>query len=117
MTLSILGTYQIQGGVILKTLIAALILISALSINAFAQGGGEYTVKAVKGNYVIIGEKPYKMLTKCEGIQPEDKVSFSESPITCLKATLVNLLTLSECEVECISNESKPYEPEPETEY
>lgn len=101
----------------MKTLITALILISALSINASAQSGGEYTVKAVKGDTVIIGEKPYKMLTKCDGIKPEDKVSFSESPLTCLKATLVNLLTLTECEVECIANEGTPYEPEPETEY
>lgn len=116
-TLSILGTYQIQEGVILKTLITALIVITALSVNTYAQSGSEYTVTAIKGNYVVIGEKPYKMLTKCEGIQPEDKVSFSESPITCLKATLVNLLTLSECEVECVSNEGTPYEPEPETEY
>ena len=101
----------------MKTFITVLILISTLSVNTFAQGGGEDTVTAIKGNYVMIGEKPYKMLTKCEGIQPEDKVSFSESPITCLKATLVNLLTLSECEVECVSNEGTPYEPEPETEY
>jgi len=101
----------------LKILITALIIISALSVSTFAQGGGEYTVKEIKGEYVIIGEKPYKMLTKCEGIKPQDKVSFSESPITCLKATLVNLLTLSECEVECVSNESTPYEPEPETAY
>jgi len=109
--------HQTKEGVILKTLITALIVISALTANTFAQSGGEYTVSAIKGNYVIIGEKPYKMLTKCEGIKPEDKVSFSESPITCLKTTLVNLLTLSECEVECLSNEGTPYEPEPETEY
>ena len=101
----------------MKTLITALIALSALSATTFAQGGGEYTVREIKGDYVIIGEKPYKMLTKCEGIKPQDKVSFSESPITCLKATLVNLLTLSECEVECVSNESTPYEPEPETAY
>lgn len=101
----------------MKILVIALFILSALSMSTFAQSGGEYTVKAIKGNYVIIGEKPYKMLTKCEGIKPEDKVSFSESPITCLKATLVNLLTLSECEVECVSNEGTPYEPEPETEY
>jgi len=100
----------------MKTLLTALLIISALSINTFAQNQAEYTVKAIKGNYIIIGEKPYKMLTKCEGIKPEDKVSFSESPITCLKATLVNLLTLSECEVECLSNEGIPYQPEPETE-
>jgi hypothetical protein len=109
--------YQTKEGFILKIFITALIVFSALSVNTFAQSGGEYTVTAIKDNYVIIGEKPYKMLTKCEGIQPEDKVSFSESPITCLKATLVNLLTLSECEVECASNESTPYEPEPETAY
>lgn len=104
-------------GLILRILITAILFISALSITAFAQSGGEYRVKAVKGDYIIIGEKPYKMLTKCEGIKPLDKVSFSESPITCLKATVVNLLTLSECEVECVSNESTPYEPEPETAY
>jgi hypothetical protein len=100
----------------LKILIAGLLIISTLSINSFAQGSSEYTVRAVKGDYVIIGEKPYKMLTKCEGIKAEDKVSFSESPITCLKATIVNLLTLSECEVECIDNTGTPYEPGPENE-
>lgn len=101
----------------MKVLLTAIFIVSAISVNTFAQSGGEYTVKAVKGEYVIIGEKPYKMLTKCEGIKPEDKVSFSESPITCLKATLINLLSLSECEVECITNTGTPYEPEPETEY
>jgi len=100
----------------LKILITALLITSALSINSIAQGNSEYIVRAVKGDYVIIGEKPYKMLTKCEGIEAEDKVSFSESPITCLKATIVNLLTLSECEVECIDNTGTPYEPEPENE-
>ncbi len=109
--------YQTKEGFILKILIIALIVFSALSVNTFAQSGGDYAVTTIKDTYVIIGVQPYKMLTKCEGIQPEDKVSFSESPITCLKATLVNLLTLSECEVECISNESTPYEPEPETAY
>ena len=106
-----------QGGhIILRLLISALFIVSAFSTTALAQVGGEYTVKAVKGQYVIIGEKPYKMLTQCEGIKPEDKVSFSESPITCLQATLVNLLNLSECEVECITNTGTPYEPPPEPE-
>ena len=53
----------------MKILIAGLLIILALSINSFAQGSSEYTVRAVKGDYVIIGEKPYKMLTKCEGIK------------------------------------------------
>jgi hypothetical protein len=100
----------------LKILITALLITSTLSINSIAQGNSEYTVRAVKGNYVIIGEKPYKMLTKCEGIKADDKVSFSESPITCLKAKIINLLTLSECEVECIDNTGTPYEPEPKNE-
>ena len=98
----------------MKTLIAALLIISGFSVNTFAQNQAEYTVREIKGDYIIIGEKPYKMLTKCEGIKPEDKVSFSENPITCLKATIVNLLTLSECEVECLSNEGTSYEPEAE---
>jgi len=100
----------------LKTLFAALILLSAFALNTYAQGQAEYTVREIKGDYIIIGEKPYKMLTKCEDIKPGDRVSFSESPITCLKATIVNLLTLSECEVECLSNEGTPYEPEPAAE-
>lgn len=100
----------------MKIFITALLILSGLSMTTFAQGWGEHTVEAIKGNYVIIGEKPYKMLTKCEGIKPQDKVSFSENPITCLKTTLVNLLTLSECEVECISNEGTPYEPPAEPE-
>ncbi|MEM7007691.1 MAG: hypothetical protein AAF462_00985 [Thermodesulfobacteriota bacterium] len=97
----------------MKLFLAALLILSATSLSAYSQGSGEYTVKAVKGEYVIIGEKPYKMLSECEGIKAEDKVSFSESPITCLKTTLINLLSLSECEVECISNTGTPYEPEP----
>jgi hypothetical protein len=100
----------------LKTLFAALLIISAFALNTYAQNQAEYTVKEIKGDYIIIGEKPYKMLTKCEGIKPGDNISFSESPITCLKATIINLLTLSECEVECLSNEGTPYEPEPPTE-
>ncbi len=97
----------------MRLLISALFIISAFSITALAQGGAEYTVKSVKGEYVIIGEKPYKMLTTCEGIKPEDKVSFSESPITCSQTTLINILTLSECKVECITNTGTPYEPPP----
>ena len=97
----------------MKILIATVLMISALSTGAAAQSGGEYTVEAIKGQYVIIGEKPYKMLTKCKGIAAQDKVSFSESPITCQTATLVNLLNLSECEVECITNTGTPYEPPP----
>lgn len=100
----------------MKILFAALLITSALSISAYAQNQSEYTVREIKGEYIVIGEKPYRMLTKCEGIKPDDKVSFSESPITCLKATIVNLLTLSECEVECLSNEGTPYEPEPASE-
>jgi len=95
----------------MKTLIAALLIISGFSVDTFAQNQTEYTVREIKGDYIIIGENPYKMLTKCEGIKPADKVSFSESPITCLKATIVNLLTLSECEVDCLSNEETPFEP------
>lgn len=107
----------------MKTLFAALLvlftatlMVSALSLNSNAQNQAEYTVREIKGEYIVIGEKPYRMLTKCEGIKPDDKVSFSESPITCLKTTIVNLLTLSECEVECLSNEGTPYEPEPASE-
>ena len=66
----------------MKILISALLIFSSFSITAFAQGGGEYTVNAVKGEYVIIGDKPYKILSKCDGLKPQDKVSFSESPIT-----------------------------------
>ena len=99
----------------MKTLITVLLIVASFSVAAFAQSGGEFTVMAIKGQYVIIGEKPYKMLSKCEGIKPDDKVSFSESPVTCLKATLVNLLTLSECEVECITNTGTPYELDSET--
>ena len=97
----------------MKILISAVLLTTVFSIGAIAQSGGEYTVKAVKGQYIVIGEKPYKMLTECKGVKAEDKVSFSESPITCQTATLVNLLTLSECEVECITNTATPYEPPP----
>ncbi len=97
----------------MKILFAAVLMITAFCSGAIAQSGSGYTVEAVKGQFVIVGEKPYKMLTKCEGIKPQDKVSFSESPITCETATLVNLVSLSECEVECITNTGTPYEPPP----
>ena len=53
----------------MKTLLTALILISALSLNTYAQSQAEYTVREIKGDYIIIGEKPYKMLNKYEDIK------------------------------------------------
>lgn len=94
----------------MKIIIAALLIISALSLNSFAQDQAEYTVAAIKGPYIIIGEKPYKKLAECSHIQVAEKVSFTEDPITCLQTEIVDLLTLTRCPVECLTNESLPPE-------
>jgi hypothetical protein len=93
-----------------KTLLAALFLISALSISSFAQIQSEYSVEAIKGPYFIIGQKPYKKLADCANIKVADKVTFTSDPITCLQTEILDLLTLSKCPVECLTNEDLPPE-------
>lgn len=94
----------------MRILLTALFLISALSINSFAQNQSEYTVVAIKGPYIIIGEKPYKKLAECGDIKVADKVTFTENPITCLQTEIIDLLTLTKCPVECLTNEGLPPE-------
>ena len=94
----------------MKIILTALFIITALSVNSFAQTQSEYNVVAIKGPYIIIGQKPYKKLAECADIQVADKVSFTEDPITCLKTEIVDLVTLSKCPVECLSNEGLPPE-------
>lgn len=94
----------------MKILLAALFLISALSISSFAQTQSEYSVEAIKGPYIIIGEKPYKKLADCSEIQVAAKVTFTSDPITCQQTEIVDLLTLTKCPVECLSNEGLPPE-------
>ena len=94
----------------MKILAASLILMTSLFSISYAQNQSEYEIKAVKGPYLIIGEKPYKMVGECEGFDVAETVSFSESPITCETATIINLLTLSKCEVQCLANEDLPPE-------
>lgn len=87
-----------------------LLLIFSFSLSAHAQNQAEYTIAAVKGEYLIIGQKPYKKLGTCEDFKVADKVAFSEDPITCEKVTAINLLSLSKCELECLENlEPPPY--------
>ncbi len=94
----------------MKTLLAALFLISALSVSSFAQDQSEYTVTAIKGPYILIGQKPYKKLADCADIQVADKVTFTSDPITCQETEIVDLLSLSKCPVECLANEQLPPE-------
>ena len=63
----------------MKTLLTALIIISALSLNTFAQSQAEYTVREIKGDYIIIGEKPYKMLTNVKALSPQIKSHFQKA--------------------------------------
>lgn len=89
---------------------AVLFLITASGTSTLAQTQPEYTVVAIKGPYLIIGQKPYKKLTECKNIKVADKVTFTEDPITCLQTEVVDLLTLTKCPVECLSNEQLPPE-------
>jgi len=93
-----------------KILITTLFLISALSISSFAQDQSEYTVAAIKGPYILIGQKPYRKLADCKDIQVDDKVSFTSDPITCQENEIVDMLTLSKCPVACLTNEELPPE-------
>ena len=94
----------------MKIIISALLLLSALSLSSLAQDQSEYTVKAIKGPYIIIGEKPYKKLGECDDLKVADKVAFTSDPITCLQTEVIDLLTLSKCPVECLTNEGLPPE-------
>lgn len=94
----------------MKLFITALLLVSSFSTVSFAQTQSEYTVAAIKGPYLIIGQKPYKMLQECPGIQEADKVTFTSDPITCQETEVVDLVSLSKCPVICITNEQLPPE-------
>ena len=78
----------------MRILVAALFIVTALGGISIAQTQSEYVVKAIKGPYLIIGQKPYKMLTECPGIQEADKVTFTSDPITCEQTEVVDLLSL-----------------------
>ena len=94
----------------MRILITALFIAAALGTTSYAQTQSEYTVRAIKGPYLIIGQKPYKKLAECKDIQEADKVTFTSEPITCLQIEVVDLLTLTKCPVECLTNEQLPPE-------
>ena len=94
----------------MRVLFAALFITAAIGSVSLAQTQSEYVVRAIKGPYLIIGQKPYKMLTECPGIQEADKVTFTSDPITCQETEVVDLLSLSKCPVQCLANEQLPPE-------
>ena len=94
----------------MKIILSVLFLISALTLSSLAQNQSEYSVEAIKGPYIIVGEKPYKKLGDCDEIQVADKVTFTSDPITCQQTEIVDLLTLSKCPVESLANEGLPPE-------
>ena len=87
------------------SIIFAVLTLLILPVNSYSQTQSAYQIKNFKGDMMIIGEKEYKKLEACEGFAVGDYVSFSESPITCLQATIVNLMNLKECKVESMMTE------------
>ena len=87
-------------------------MIIALSLPAFAQNKVEYQIVKIKGEYMLIGQKPYKMIGKCEGFKEGDAVTFSEDPITCETVTALDVTGLKECQLECLENMELPPDPE-----
>ena len=82
--------------------------MTAISIPAFAQNQSVYTIAAVRNGYMIIGQKPYKMLGDCPTFQPGDKITFSEDPITCETVTAIDTDGLTTCSLVCIDNLGTP---------
>jgi len=92
----------------LKTLsmsiIFAVLALLIVPVNGYSQTQSAYQIKDIKSGMMIIGQKEYKKMGACEGFAVGNYVSFSESPITCQQTTIVNLMNLKECKVECIMN-------------
>ena len=84
------------------------LLLFALSTPAYAQDQSEYPIAGIKDGYMLIGQKPYRMVSECPSFQVGDQVTFSEDPITCEMVTAVDTLSLSECQLICIDNLGPP---------
>jgi len=94
-----------------KTLTVILMII-AISLPAFAQNKVEYPIVKIKGEYMLIGQKVYKMISGCEKFEEGDVVTFSEDPITCETVTALDVTELKECKLECLENMELPPDPE-----
>ena len=95
----------------MKTLIVSL-MIFAMSLPALAQNQVEYPIVKIKGEYMLIGQKPYKMISGCEEFKEGDVVTFSADPITCETVTVLDVTELKECKLECLENMEPPPDPE-----
>lgn len=84
------------------------ILLLTLSAPAYAQDQSEYPIAAIKDGYMLIGQKPYRMVSECPDFQEGDMVSFSEDPITCEMVTAIDTLSLAECNLICLENLGAP---------
>ena len=84
------------------------LLLIALSAAAYAQDQSEYPIADIRDGFMIIGQKPYRMVSECPDFQVGDQVTFSEDPITCEMVTAVDTLSLSECHLICIDNLGTP---------
>lgn len=93
-------------------IVILLLLISSLSLQALAQSQAEYPVVKIKGEYMIIGQKPYKVIGTCDSFEEGDKVTFTADPITCEQVTALNVTRLTKCELACLENLELPPDPE-----
>lgn len=84
------------------------LLFLALSIPAYAQNQSEYPIAAIKDGFMLIGEKPYRMVSECPDFQVGDMVTFSEDPITCEMVTAIDTVSLAECSLICLENLGTP---------
>ncbi|HVY55318.1 MAG TPA: hypothetical protein VHC46_06140 [Thermodesulfobacteriota bacterium] len=84
------------------------LLLAALSVPAFAQNQSEYPIADIKDGFMLIGQKPYRMVSECPTFQVGDQVTFSEDPITCEMVTAIDTLSLAECNLICIDNLGAP---------
>jgi hypothetical protein len=89
-------------------ILTALLFLTAVSIPALAQDQYQYKVASIQGQYMIIGQKPYRIVGDCSKFQIGDDVTFSEDPITCETVTAINLDRFSSCELECLENLGSP---------
>lgn len=88
------------------------LLITFLTLPALAQNQVEYPVVKIKGEYMIIGQKPYKVIGVCDSFEEGDNVTFTADPITCEQVTALNVTRLTKCELECLENLELPPDPE-----
>lgn len=92
----------------IRTLIVSAFFAASFALPSFAQDQPNYKIAAIQGAYMIIGQKPYKILSDCSSFQAGDIVTFSEDPITCEKVTAIDIDTFNKCELECLENLGTP---------